>query len=176
MRNVIKKSAIAAGVLLGTVGVAQAATIDPGPGQYTFSGPATLSAPFADLTCTLSLTGDVQKDGNGGVIVTVSDGAATGGFLGICSAVGFEFPWVANVPASQIPADPTQPIGAMFENVRVSVLGSDCSANSEGATVPAMFSNGDPISEASSFSFNTPVGDCSVMGTIDAQTDVNVTQ
>ena len=176
MKKVIKKFTIAAGVLLGTVGVAQAATIDPGPGQYTFSGPTTLSAPFGSLNCTLSLTGDVQKNGSGGVIVTVTDGDATGGVFGTCATVGFEFPWVANVPASQIPADPTQPVGVMFENVRVSALGNDCSDNSEGATVPAMFSNGDPISEASSFSFNTPVGDCSVMGTIDAQTDVNVTQ
>ena len=172
MKNVIKKSVIGSAVMLGSIGVAQAATVTPGVGTYTFSGPATLSASFLSAACTLSLTGDVQKSGDGGVVVTVTDGAATGGFL--CRRVGFEFPWTANVSADQIPADPTESVPLMFENVVVKAAGSNCT--SSPATVPAMFSNGDPITDPSSFSFNANIGGCGVMGTVNAQNDVNVTQ
>ena len=174
MKKLIKKTLIGTAVLIGSVSIAQAATIDPGPGQYTFSGPATLSGLGQELSCTLSLTGDVQKDGNGGVIVNVTDGDATGSVFSGCGAVGFEFPWTANVPASDIPADPTQAVGVIFNNVVVTALGDNCTA--EPAQVPAMFTNGDPISEPSSFTFNANIGDCAVMGTVEAENDVNVTQ
>lgn len=174
MKNVIKKSVIGSAVVLGSIGLAQAATVSPGVGTYTFSGPTTLSGLGQNLSCTLTLVGDVQKDGNGGVVVTVTDGDATGSFFSGCGVVSFEFPWTANVAAAQIPADPTEPVAVMFENVVVKALGNDCT--SSPATVPAMYSNGDPISDPSSFTFNANIGSCAVMGTVNAQTDVNVTQ
>lgn len=169
-----KKSILAAGVILASAGVAQAATVDPGVGTYTFSGPATLSGLGLSPMCTLSLTGDVQKTGDGGVTVTVTDGSATGGFLSGCGAVGLEFPWKATIPASDIPSDPTQAVPVLFTNVVVTAAGTQCT--DEPANVPAMFTNGDPISESSSFTFNANVGDCAVMGTVEAENDVNVTQ
>ena len=172
MNNIIKKSLIGGAMILGGLSVAQAATVTPGVGTYTFSGPATLSAFGINPMCTLSLTGDVQKDGNGGVTVTVTDGDATGGFA--CGFVGFEFPWTANVPADKIPADPTQDVAIMFDNVVVTAIGSNCTDGP--VSIPAIFSNGDPISEPSSFSFNANVGSCAVNGTVSAQSDVNVTQ
>ena len=175
IHNQAVKFALFAGCVFGASAVASAATIDPGPGEYNFVGPAMLTSPFAivpNLSCTLRLTGNVQKDGNGGVVVTVTDGDATDGFG--CGLVGFEFPWTANVPASDIPADPTQSVGVMFENVVVTAAGRNCS--DQPTTVPAIFSNGNPISQPSSFMFNSDIGDCAVTGTINAQNDVNVTQ
>jgi hypothetical protein len=174
MKNALKTVLVGAGVVAGSLGTASAATVTPGVGTYTFAGPSTLGAFGLNLSCTLTLVGDVQNDGNGGVVVTVTDGEATGSFFSLCSAVSFEFPWTANVSAAQIPADPTQPVSVMFENVVVKAAGRDCT--SSPATVPAMFSNGDPITDPSSFSFNANIGGCGVMGTVNAQNDVNVTQ
>ena len=63
MNNIIKKSLIGGAMVLGSVGIAQAATVTPGVGTYSFAGPATLSAFGINPMCTLELTGDVQKNG-----------------------------------------------------------------------------------------------------------------
>mgnify|MGYP001323570518 CR=1 FL=1 len=62
----------------------------------------------------------------------------------------------------------------VFDNVVVTAIGSNCT--DEPTSIPAIFSNGDPISEPSSFSFNANIGSCAVNGTVSAQSDVNVTQ
>lgn len=177
MKNVIRKSAIlaAAGLTFVSIG-ASAATIDPGPGTYTFSGPAMLSGQSLSASCTLSLTGTVEKDGSGGVVVTVTSGSATDGFG--CGFIDINFdngPWTANVPASDIPSDNTAMVPVMFNNVQVSRFGNACVDG--GGSVIATFSNGDPISNPSYFAFNDAnFGECSVNGRVEAESDVNVTQ
>ncbi|MBS64373.1 hypothetical protein C84B14_11891 [Salinisphaera sp. C84B14] len=175
MKNGFKTILACAGIAAGSLGAASAATVTPGVGTYTFSGPSTLSGLGNNFSCTLTLVGDVQKDGNGGVVVTVTDGSASGSFFSFCNIIGFEFPWTANVSAAQIPADPTQPVAIMFDNVEVSVVGMSCT-NGQPVSIPAMYSNGDPISDPSSFTFNANIGSCGVVGSVSAQTDVNVTQ
>ena len=170
--KVVSSTAIASTMLVAAA--SQAATITPGAGTYSFSGASTLTGLGLELACTLSLTGDVQPTSDGGVKVTVTDGDVTGGFGSGCNLVNLSFPWTATVAGSDIPSDPTQSVPLNFKNVVVRAAGVKCS--DEPATVPAIFSNGNPISQPSSFSFNSAVGQCSVMGTVNAESDVNVTQ
>lgn len=175
--NAMKRAAIVTGTSLAMFSIgASAATIDPGPGQYTFSGNASLSGSSITANCNLSLTGTVEKNGSGGVIVSVNEGSATNGLF--CGAIDINFdngPWTAEVQQSEIPNDPTAMVPVTFNNVQVSRLGIPCVSG--GGPVVAMFGNGDPISNPSFFAFNDAnFGQCSINGRVEAEMDVNVTQ
>lgn len=157
------KVALSAFFLVGAIN-AQAVTIVPGPGTYTYQGPATMSQGSFSLSCTLTLVGDVDYTSSGGLEIVVTDGSSTGGLFGLCALVDFVFPWTAVVDPADVPtsADAAAPI--TFNDVFVSGPGGDCT--SSPVSVDAIFSPVNPSSpNGSSFTFNTTIGNCGVAGT-----------
>ncbi|GAB3684454.1 hypothetical protein [Salinisphaera aquimarina] len=176
MINAFRTFIIAAllGCTLAAIGPAEAARLDPGPGVYSFSGVSNLTGLGQDLRCTLTLTGSVELDSDGDVTLSVTRGAATGDFATGCSLVGFEFPWKAIIPATAIPANPSQTVPIIFQNVIVTAATRTCT--DQPTTVTAQFSNGMPIDEPSTLYIDAKIGRCSVTGTFHAKTDVNLTR
>ncbi|UWN48424.1 hypothetical protein ASALC70_00604 [Alcanivorax sp. ALC70] len=163
-------SSIGAAALLGAASAqAQFTTIDPVQSEYTFSGATQLTQFGVPANCTLNLVGEVVITGSGGVTIDVTGGAVTGSGFGCGSVTLSNFPWTANVPASAAPADPTDPVTVTFEDVSVAGPLGNCGTTD----VDAVFSNGDPISEPSSFDFDATIGACTVNGILEND-DVNV--
>ena len=143
--------------------------VQPSPGTYTFSGPTVLSQSGINISCTLSLTGDVTYVSSSEVTIDVTSGSVMGG--GLCGAVSLGgFPWTASIPgsASQADALAEDDVNGTFSGVTVSTFLGSCTGN-----VAATFNNGSPISADSYFVFDDNFGNCSVDGTLTATTDVN---
>lgn len=171
--KMVKKSivsAIGAATLLGAATAnAQFTTIDPVQSEYTFSGASQLTQFGVPANCTLNLIGEVAITGSGGVTIDVTSGTVTGSGFGCGSVSLSNFPWTANVPASAAPVDPTDPVTVTFEGVSVTGPFGSCGTTD----VDAIFSNGDPISNPSSFDFDASIGACTVDGVL-SNDDVNV--
>ena len=122
-----------------------------------------------NLSCNVSLTGDISPDGSGGADIEVTTGSVSGG--GLCGFVNLlNFPWTAHVDAADAPVPPenTQ-VPVTFSGITVDAyfLGT-CGPDS----VTAMYNNGAsvPNTDASSFTFATTIDpDCSITGTLSTQ-------
>ncbi|CUR46442.1 hypothetical protein BN2364_2001 [Alloalcanivorax xenomutans] len=163
MKNMKKALIMAIGgaTLLGAAS-AQAITVNPSLGSYTFSGPAHLTQSIFGLDCDLSLTGNVTQSGDV-LTVTVTDGASTGSSL--CESVTFGFPWVATIDGSSVGTGSDIPVNVTFQNVDVTGPFGQCGTGND--TVPAVFNTVNPSSLPSSFSFAAAIGNCSVNGNLD---------
>lgn len=179
MKNVTKNLAIAALASIGFAGVAQAATttLDPGEGEYTFSGSADLTAgPFSANGCTLTLVGDVSTLANGDAKIDVTSGSVQGGFFCTRVTLGFTPAWTTTIAQADLPttANPSKVVSGTFNNVQVEYGLTGSGTRCTASTVDAMFTNGNPPSADSSFMFDDAIGQCSVNGTLNAQDDINV--
>lgn len=173
MKNVKKALVVAIGgaAILGAA-AAQALTVTPGYGTYTFSGPTTLTYLGIPVACTLELTGDVQPTASGGLDIIVNDGKVIPGST-LCNQVSLEFPWYATFDGANVPTDPNVAVGLTFTNVKVTAMGATCGSSS-GNSVPAIYQYGNPASPPSTapaaFSFNASIGLCGVNGVLNETT------
>jgi hypothetical protein len=190
MKKVVMGS-IGAAAMIAAAGV-QADTIAPGPGSYTFTGSTTLDKPGAPtITCNLTLNGDVayapDANGNGitddGVTIDVNSGSLSGGFL--CGFVSLNLssnPWYASDVGSATPQKvttlPSPRLGTteqvQFNNINVSIIGYGSCTD----TIVVDYTNGASVGDPSQFVFTgapiTPNGGCTVTGTLNATSDVDV--
>lgn len=142
---------------------AQAVTIVPGPGSYTYQGPATMSQGSFSLNCTLTLNGDVDYTAAGGIEIEVTSGSSTGGLFGLCALVDFVFPWTATVDPADVPTSADAAAPVTFTNVFVSGPAGDCTTSP--VDVNAIFSPVNPSNpNGSAFTFNATIGNCGVAG------------
>lgn len=170
--QIMKKAMIGAAgavALMGAVS-AQAATVNPGLGTYTFAGKADLSQSIFQLKdCDLSLTGDVTQSGNV-LTITVTDGSSSGGDLGLCGQVTFGFPWTATIDGDTVGTGDDLSVSLDFQNVDVTGPLGQCGTGND--VVPAIFNVVNPTSAPSaspaSFVFAAAIGsNCSVSGTLE---------
>tara|TARA_R110001606_G_scaffold326791_1_gene473553 strand:- start:4986 stop:5588 length:603 start_codon:yes stop_codon:yes gene_type:complete len=191
--QIMKKAmvgAIGAAALMGAASAQAFTTVEYQNGSSTyvtgtsasdrdFSGATTLVATvpiFGDISvdCTLNLTGDVSVSG-GQAFIDVTSGSVSGsGLCGLITLSGF--PWYASDTAggaagvSDTPSPATADVSGFVNGIQVLIGGQP----SCGGTIPVVFSNGNPITAASSFTFNdviTGSGGCSVDGVLSSDTN-----
>ncbi len=177
--------------MIGTAGMvalvsAASAQVSPAniPGQLDNAGPdvtdvefvgtTTLTKIGVPLTCTLSLTGDLDTSNLPTITIDVKEGDVTGSFL--CNAVDLGLDpsdsstwWTASKSESDLPndADALDPItNITFSNLDISTPLGSCS----GTVSPVSFANGvTDVTDASQFAFDNALisgGSCSVTGTL----------
>lgn len=168
MKNMKKALIMAIGgaTLLGAAS-AQAITVNPQLGDYTFLGTAQMTQAGISLDCTLRLEGNVTQSGDI-LTVTVTDGESSGGSLGLCSSVTFGFPWTATIDGSSVGTGSDLPVNVTFQNVDVAGPFGQCGTGND--MVPAVFKMVNPSSLPSVFSFNATIGNCAVNGDLDETT------
>lgn len=136
-------------------GGAQAATVNPGEGEYEFSGPLAISQSIFSFDCHMDLTVDISQDGNL-VVFNVIDGAISGG--SICGTFSMVFPWVAVVNTSPLGDGENIPLNLEIHNVDISGYVGQCGSGDD--VLPAVFEFVNPSSFPSKIGMLAGLGNC----------------
>ncbi|WP_421705970.1 hypothetical protein [Alloalcanivorax xenomutans] len=140
-----------------------AATVNPGPGEYVFSGTIYHSQSLFGIHCKITMTVDVSATSSG-LHMEVVDGAY-GSYDGsesstlLCEAITMDFPWSASISNNDIGDTEDQPVNIQFQNVSVTGWMGLCGTGND--TMPAVLTSINPSTLPTRINYSAAVGNCS---------------